>query len=113
MRAVPIAVLVLALASTGPSASAAPTTDALACCDHVNDPDSCSVVIDVHDLSFCDPAAELGVCVVAGEQVVECEPVQLYCCAESAGIGWLDTCEEFLPGTACAGVVLGKSSGMQ
>jgi len=111
MRAIPIAILILA--STGPIASAAPTSDVLACCDHVDDPDSCSVVIDVHDLSFCDPAAELGVCVAAGESVVECEPVTLYCCAESAGIGWLDTCEEFTPGTACAGVVMGKSPGLE
>ena len=92
--------LVLALALS--------VVDAFACCDHANDPDSCWPLANVADASACDPAAEWALCQVDGPIVLSCESVELYCCAETAGVGWLDTCEAYVPGTSCGGAIVGK-----
>lgn len=83
-------------------------TDAFACCDHATDPDSCWPLANAADSSACDPAAEWALCQVDGPLVVACEPVALYCCAATAGVGWLDACEQYMPGTQCGGVVMAR-----
>lgn len=82
--------------------------DAFACCDNAEYPSSCWPLVDVADSSACDPAAEWALCQVDGSLVIACEQVSLYCCAETAGAGWLDTCEAYVPGTTCGGVVMAK-----
>ncbi len=60
----------------------------------------------VHQALFGDPASEWALCQVDGPRVLACEPVELYCCAETSRVGWLDACEAYMPGTRCGGVVV-------
>ncbi len=82
--------------------------DAFACCASVGDPSSCRSLAGVTDSRACDPAAEWALCQVDGPRVIACEPVELYCCAETSRVGWLDACEAYMPGTRCGGVVVDK-----
>lgn len=82
--------------------------DAFSCCDDAGSPSSCRVIVDVADSSVCDHAAEWAFCQIDGPLVIACEPVELYCCAETSRVGWLDACEAYMPGTRCGGVVVGK-----
>lgn len=91
-----------------PVALAPSIVDAFACCSSVADPSSCRLLADATDSGACDPASEWALCQVDDPLVHACEPVELYCCAETAGVGWLDTCEAYMPGTRCGGVVVGK-----
>ena len=89
-------------------ALALPVLDAFACCRDANDPDSCWPLVNVADASACDPAAGWALCQIEGPRVLSCEPVELYCCAKTDGVGWLDACEAYVPGTRCGGTVVGK-----
>jgi hypothetical protein len=82
--------------------------DAFACCSSDGDPGSCRPLADPTDSRVCDPATEWALCQVDEAVVLSCEPVSLYCCADTSGVGWLDACEEYMPGTRCGGVVTAK-----
>lgn len=82
--------------------------DAFACCSSVGDLGSCRPLADVTDSRACDPASEWALCQVDGADVLSCEPVSLYCCAATDGVGWLDTCEEYMPSTRCGGTIVGE-----
>ena len=80
--------------------------DAFACCSAA--PGSCRLLANVADARACDPATEWALCQVEGARVLACEPVELYCCAGTDGVGWLDACEAYMPGTRCGGSVVGR-----
>ena len=82
--------------------------DAFACCSSVTDKGSCRLLADVTDSRACDPASEWALCQVDGPRVLSCEPVSLYCCAATSGVGWMDACEEYMPGTRCGGAIVGE-----
>ena len=79
--------------------------ESLVCCDG-----SCSRVPDASDLTSCAASADLRVCDIEGETLFDCARVELLCCAESLGVGWLAACEEYVPGSACGGVVLAEGA---
>ena len=89
-------------------ALALPVLDAFACCRDASEPGSCGPLANVADARVCDPGDAWALCQVEAPRVLACEPVDLYCCAETDGVGWLEACEAHVPGTRCGGTVVGK-----
>ena len=98
--------LALFVAAIAFAKSSRPTVaESLVCCDG-----SCSRVPDASDLTSCTASTDLRACDVEGETLFDCARVELLCCAESLGVGWLAACEEYVPGSACGGVVLAEGA---